>query len=178
MSDTLYKIIAKNRAALEDEVFVRLNTASTLHNHPLDDDLLRHRVMRLVENLIASLQNKPEIFISYVESITNDRIEEGVVLEELQVALIALENKTWQIIVTEVPLEEQVRCVGIVTLVIGTAKDRVANLYLHHLEMVESEASFLRRRSGFLVRGTDSGPVTEDDLNWQRGSAKPPHDMV
>ena len=170
--------MSENRALLEDEVILRLSASSVLNHHALDEELLRGRVHLLVNKLLASLQDTPEVFVSYVESITDERIDEGIVLHELQLALIALEEKVWQVVVESIPLRDQVRCLGMITLIIGTAKDRVANIFLHHLEMVESEVTFLRRRSGFLGSGTNSGPVTENDLNWQRGAVKPPHEMV
>ncbi|MDX2475432.1 MAG: hypothetical protein QNL91_17190 [Candidatus Krumholzibacteria bacterium] len=155
-----------------------MNASRYLHKHALDEDLVRRRVVRLVENLLASLQNAPDVFISYVELVSDKHIDQGVILHELQLALIALEENAWQIVVAKIPLQDRVRCLGLITLIIGTAKDRVAHIFLHHLEMVESEVSFLRRRSGFLEQGTDSAPVTEDDLNWQRGTVHPTHEMV
>lgn len=174
MSNKLQQVIAENRALLHDEVFLRLNAPGVLHKHALDEDLLRGRITLLIDKFLASLNGTPEVFVSYVESITDERIDEGIVLHELQLTLILLEEKVWQIVVESIPLEDQVRCLGLITLIIGTAKDRVALIFLHHLEMVESEVSFLRRKSGFLEQGTDSPPVTEDDLNWQSGSVKLP----
>ncbi len=178
MSSELQKVMAENRVLLQDEVFLRLNASGVLNTHALDEELLQGRVVLLVDKFLASLQNTPEVFVSYVESITDERIDEGIVLHELQLALIVLEEKVWQLVVESIPLEDQVRCLGLITLIIGTAKDRVAHIFLHHLEMVESEISFLRRRSGFLEQGTVPAPVTEDDLNWQRGAVKPVHEMV
>ncbi len=178
MSSTLFKVMAKKRAVLEDEVLLRLNASRILRKHAFDKDLVRRQVVRLVENLLASLQNTPGVFISYVESISDKHVDEGIKLHELQLALIALEEKAWQIVVAEIPVPDQVRCLGTVSLIIGTAKDRVANNYLHHLETLEVEATFLRRRPGFLESGASFSPVTEDDLNWQRGTVKPPHEMV
>lgn len=178
MSNALYTVISENRASLEDEVFLRLNASSVLNKQDQDEERLRGRVGRLVDNFLASLENTSEVFVAYVESITAEHIEEGLLLHELQLALIVLEEKVWQFVVEAIPLKDQVRSLGLVNLIIGTAKDRVAHIFLHHLEMVESEVTFLRRRSGFLAQGTKPAPGMEDDVNWQRGSVKPPHEMI
>ncbi len=175
MSNKLYKVMLENRALLEDEVFLRLNASGVLNKHALGEEPLRERVALLVEKLLGSLQETPGVFVSYVESITDERIDEGIALHELQLALVVLEEKIWQLVVESIPLEDQVRCLGMITLIVGTAKDRVAHIFLHHLQMVESEVTFLRRQSGFLEQASDSGPATEDDVNWQRGSVKPHH---
>jgi hypothetical protein len=169
MNTKLCQIVSENRDSLQDEIFLRLNAAGALNSHVLDEDLLRERVAKLVGAFLGSLRDHPDVFVSYVERITAERIEEGVVLHELQLAMVVLEENVWQLVIESVPLPDQVRSLGLVTLIIGTAKDRVAGIYLNHLEMVESEINFLRRCSGLLAQGTDSEAISVSDLNWQRG---------
>jgi hypothetical protein len=169
MSARLCQVMSENRDVLQDEIFLRLNAAGALNRHVLEEDPLRERIADLVGAFLASLQNDPEVFVSYVAGITVERIDEGVVLHELQLALVVLEEKAWQLVVESISLTDQVRSLGLITLIVGTAKDRVAGIYLHHLELVESEIHFLRRCSGLLAQGTDPGLVSESDLNWQRG---------
>ena len=80
MSSELYKVMVGNRTLLQDEVFLRLNASSVLNNHALDEELLRGRVVLLVDKFLASLQDTPEVFVSYVESITDERIDENAVV--------------------------------------------------------------------------------------------------
>ena len=160
MSDKLYEVMRENRASLEDEVFLRMSVSATLKNHTLEENLLRDRVCKLVGAFLTSIHEGPEGFVAYIEAITTDRIDEGMALHELQLALQVLEEKSWAYVVQSIPLEDQVRCLGQITLTIGTAKDHIACIYLQHLELVESAMDQLRLESQVGLEG---------DLNWQRG---------
>lgn len=167
MSRKLYEVMSKNRANLEDEVFLRMSVSGSLHDHTLDENLLRGRVTRLVDAFLASIQEGPEGFVTYIEDITEARIDEGIVLHELQLALQVLEEKAWGYIVENIPLTDQVSCLGQITLTIGTAKDHIAHVYLHHLEVVEDAIALMR-----------SDSATENDLNWQRGTVHIHHETA
>lgn len=161
MSRKLYEIMSENRANLEDEVFLRMSVSESLHNHILNEELLRGRVTRLVDAFLVSILEGPEGFVSYIEDITEARIDEGIMLHELQLALQVLEEKAWGFIVESIPVADQVKCLSQITLTIGTAKDHIAHIYLHHLEMVEEAVALMH---------SGSGSAVENDLNWQRGT--------
>lgn len=169
MSCNLYEVMAENRANLEDEVFLRMSASSSLYNHPVDENILRGRVTRLVDAFLTSLQEGPEGFVTYIEDITEARIDEGVALHELQMALQEMEEKAWGCVVDFIPLADQVSCLSRITMTIGTAKDHIAHIYLHHLEMVEEAMSLMR---------SDTGAAVENDLNWQRGMVHPHHETA
>lgn len=160
MSDKLYEVMRENRASLEDEVFLRMSVSATLENHTVEENLLRDRVCKLVGAFLTSIHEGPEVFVNYIEEITTARIDEGMALHELQLALQVLEEKAWAYVVHSVPMADQVRSLGQITLTIGTAKDQIACIYLHHMELAEKAMDRLRMETHAGIEG---------DLNWQRG---------
>jgi len=169
MLHRLHEIMAANRAPLENEVYLRMNVSDYLNDHHLEEQVLRHRVAKLVDAFLESLQAGPQKFVSYIEDITLERIEEGVALHELQLALQVLEEKTWSAVVESIPLTDQVPCLSQITLTIGTAKDHIAHIYLQHLEEAEAALILMQQNEDLTLAG---------DVNWQRGTAHPRHEMA
>jgi hypothetical protein len=161
--------MAANRAHLENEVYLRMNVAEYLNDHHLDEQILRQRVASLVDSFLKSLQEGPQIFVSYIEDITLERIEEGIALHELQLSLQVLEEKAWTAVVESIPLTEQVPCLSQITLTIGTAKDHIAHIYLQHLEKAEAALILMQQNEGLAL---------SEDVNWQRGTVHPHHEMA
>ena len=165
MTIHLHQLLLENRSYLEDELFLRLIGLESLESRNTPEATLRHRVTRLVDAFLANFNESPRAFLAHMEKITEERISEGIALHQLQTILQVLEEKTWHLVVELVPQEDQVSCLGLTTLIIGTAKDHIAEIYLQHLE--RAEATVAR------WRGEHPGP-DEVDLNCQRGTG-PPH---
>lgn len=169
MLHRLHEIMAANRAHLENEVYLRMNVADYLHEHHLDEQILRHRVTSLVGTFLESLKEGPQKFVSYIEDITLERIEEGIALHEIQLSLQVLEEKAWTAVVESIPLTEQVPCLSQITLTIGTAKDHIAHIYLQHLEEAEAALILMQQKEELALAG---------DVNWLRGTVHPHHEMA
>lgn len=164
MSSPLLDSLSKREKELSDEVFSRLRSSRGSHYQKMDEGLLRKRAENLVDSFLHSVKGKTPVFVDYVGEIAQERIAEGFDLQEIQAALQFLEEKTWQLVEEDIPQADQVSCLGRVTRIIGTAKDQLAQVYLERMENAERRAVHLKKRIDELAKGTDSGPVEEDDL--------------
>jgi len=164
MSSTLYDVLSKNKTDLSDGVVHRLRSTGASHYQRMETDVLQSRAENLVESFLESIKERPAVFTAYLKQVAEDRISEGIFLHEIQVVLQILEEKAWTLVVDSIPQSDQVRCLSRITATVGTAKDQLAHIYLAHLEKAEVKAAFLRQRLDELAKGTDSGPVGEDDL--------------
>lgn len=164
MSSNFNDVLLRNQIELSETVIARLNTSGAVHYQSMDGHVLQGRVESLVDTFVKSVQRRPAVFMSYIEQVAEERISEGFFLHEIQVALQILEEKSWLLVVENVPLENQVRCLSQITGTIGAAKDQLAHVYLQHLEKAEMNAAMYRWRLEELAKGTDSGPVAQEVL--------------
>ena len=164
MSTVINEILLENEPKMVEGVVFQLRRSGADHYRKMDEAVLQNRAQSLVKTFIRSARETPGEFIDYIQSITEDRISEGIPLQEIQIALQILEQKAWQLIVGHVPDADQVRCLSLISRIIGAAKDNLAQVYLRHLEKAESRAEILQSRLDQLAKGTDSGPLSEDDL--------------
>lgn len=164
MSRVLYEVLLKNRTELINSVICRLNNSGALHYQRIDAEDLHRRAENLVGAFLASIDERPAVFTTYLELVANERIAEGVLLHEIQIALQILEEKAWRLVVDLMPQVEQVHCLSRITGTIGAAKDQLAHIYLQHLEQVESRVVLLQQQLDELAKGTDGPPLVEEDL--------------
>lgn len=164
MSSNFNEVLSKNKAVLSETIIARLKTSGAVHYQTMDGDVLQGRVDLLVDSFLKSMKKRPGVFITYLKQITEERIPEGIFLHEIQTVLQILEEKSWQLVVDNIPQEDQVRCLSQITGTIGAAKDQLAHIYLQHLEKAEKDAAFLKWRLDEMAKGTDSGPVADDVL--------------
>jgi len=161
MSSKFYDVLWGKRVEISKTIVARLKTSGADHYQTMDGGVLQRRVDILVDTFLKSMKNRPGVFINYLRKIAEERISEGIFLHEIQTVLQILEEKCWQLIVKNVPLGDQVRCLSQITGTIGAAKDQLAHVYLQHLEKAELNAAFLKGRLDAMAKGTDSGPVVE-----------------
>ena len=96
-----------------------------------------------------SCNGDAEAFSLHVRAITRERISEGYYLMEMQRALTNLEAAAWHVVVDQSNVFDLVRHLGVVTTVIGRAKDELAVAFLEDARRCRQE---LRR----LCEGTDA----------------------
>ena len=160
----LHDLLSGMRADLTAALIRRLRAANADHYRLMAEPELRERIETLYGFFLRAVAARPAIFAKYLEGIALSRISEGVALREIQIILQILEDLAWQAVIERLPLEEQVSCLGLVTATIGAAKDQLAQTYLEYLERTELEAARLQHRLDELAKGTDCGPLDDEDL--------------
>jgi hypothetical protein len=164
MSNCINEVLLRNKAVLSETIIARLKTSGAVHYQAMDRNILQSRIDNLVDTFLKAMNKRPGVFVTYLKQIAEDRISEGVFLHEIQVVMQILEEKSWRLVVENIPQSDQVRCLSQITGTIGAAKDQLAHIYLQHLEKAEKDAAFLKWRLDEMVKGTDSGPVVDEVL--------------
>ena len=163
MPTPLAQALSDEAAIIADELFTGLHTAQTPHYQGAAEGLLRRRCRALVEAFVDSCDGEPEAFLAHVRKVTRERIAEGYYLVEIQRALSALEAAAWRVVVNRSNINGLVKHLGIVTSVIGSAKDELARAYL-------DDAASVRERLRLLSQGTDAHiEVDESEARVARG---------
>ncbi len=142
------------REPLVAHVVAQVRRWNTPHYDTIEPQILAARVGRLVDAFVRSLDEGPVSFAMFVHELTEERIAEGYYLDEIQTVLNVLEEAMWQQVVATTPLEAQVRVLGQVSYIIGSAKDQVARVYLSHKERAEEQLKDLAEKLDQVYHGT------------------------
>jgi hypothetical protein len=91
--------------------------------------------------------------VAHAESAARQCFEAGLDVREVQCAMNVLEEAIWRRIMTGVPPEELGVDIGLVSTVLGRAKDALAREYIslashHHVDSLNQDALFEPRGSG------------------------------
>jgi hypothetical protein len=108
--------------------------------------------------LDATLEGRPENFISHVQHLDAARGAADTGVRDLWVGLTLLEARIWRIVVREMPLIHQVMVLSWVTQTIGMAKDRLAQGLMVQLERCRDRRNVLEETLCLLSGGTDPAP--------------------
>ena len=132
MSTELHDLLRNHAGELSETVARRLRMSTAPHYRIVNPQLLLARAERFIEAFLTSLAAAPATFTDFIGNIAEERISEGYHLHEIQFALNILQEKVWQLVVEQVPLDEQVQHLSLVTATISDAKDMLAQVYLEH----------------------------------------------
>jgi hypothetical protein len=165
VSRELYELLLQRRSELAASVAERLRAPDAPHYSQLDPGRLQERATQLVHVLLESVADLPATFVHYIQGTADERIGEGYFLDEIQLALSALEARAWQIVVQESRCEDHARHLAQVSTIVGAAKDHLARVYLCHKRRAEARVARLEQRLLELSRGTDAAPETDEELS-------------
>jgi hypothetical protein len=155
MTARMSVLTTKDASGLTEALFTGLRNAATApHYEAIDAAALAKRCRLLVDVFVTALEGNGALFVDYVHRITEERIGEGFYLPEIQHALSLLESGAWQIVVERSNVASLVRNLGIVTGVVGAAKDELARVYLAHKQRAEADAA--RLQTARLFAGTEA----------------------
>ncbi|MCP4573506.1 MAG: hypothetical protein GY838_14205 [bacterium] len=134
MSEMLYQVFLERESELVNNVIQRLKSSTARSYQQMEWESLLHRVESLVTYFMMSFRTKPAQFVDYIAEIAEVRQAADYRLKEILMALRILEELSWEITVDGVALDEQVRMLARVTGTIGAAKDRLAEIWVDHME--------------------------------------------
>ena len=86
------------------------------------------RLFRLTVDSIADHNLVP--IMEYMAEVADDRFHAGYSIREVQIAINVLEEAIWNNIVANTPPDELARSLGLVSTVLGAAKDSLARAYV------------------------------------------------
>lgn len=91
----------------------------------------RERLGRLFELTVQSIADRNLVpVIEYMAAVADERFHAGYAIREVQIAINVLEEAIWNHIVANTPPEELARSLGLVSTVLGAAKDSLARAYV------------------------------------------------
>jgi hypothetical protein len=163
MNSKLHHIVDSAERRIAETIASRILNTGAPHYRTVEEEQLRARCRGLVRGFVDSIRATGRPFAAHVRRTAERRIEEGYLLHEIQMALTFLEEELWSLCRVEArDKEELYRHLSVVSLAIGTAKDRLAALYLERTDRAERRAARLEDRLAELFRGTEAMVVATE----------------
>ena len=92
---------------------------------------MRERLEALYDHMLGAVQERDlGALLGYAERIAEERFHAGYDLGEVQTAFNALEEATWSRVFAELEPAELAAALGLVSTVLGAAKDALARRYV------------------------------------------------
>jgi hypothetical protein len=123
--------LAGERAAIVSEAedaFARLHER---HYETVTASEIRERLDVLFDQLVEAVSRRSlNGVIAYACTVARERFEAGYDLSEVQAAFNALETATWTRIIAHLEADELAEALGLVSTVLGAAKDALGRQYV------------------------------------------------
>lgn len=91
----------------------------------------RDRLADLYQLVVQSIDSRNLVpIMEYMAGVASERFHAGYAIREVQKAINVLEEAIWNHIVSEIPADELAKALGLVSTVLGAAKDSLARTYV------------------------------------------------
>lgn len=123
--------LAEQRTAIVLRAEAVLGEARLRHYGSLGPEGRRSRLESLYDQLLAAVTDRDVGgVVSYARELARERFSGGYDLSEVQVAINALEETIWKEILADLPPAQLAEALGLVSTVLGVAKDTLAREYV------------------------------------------------
>jgi hypothetical protein len=142
------EILTQAHDEVLQEAYAALQHTSPTHYERRGETFTRARLGELFDLVLQTIASRELAPLSTrVESIATERFGGGFDISEVQAAFNALELAMWRRIVAATPPEELAESVGLLTTVMGFAKDTLARRYIslasdRHVQSLDLSALF------------------------------------
>jgi hypothetical protein len=124
-------LLVERRAGVLEDSYAALQGSCAVHYEKAGAAFTHERLADLFDLVVTALRERHLAEMgAYCEHVAQQRFEEGFGIAEVQAAFNALEQAMWQRVVSEVPPDDLVEAVGLLTTVFGFGKDTVARRYV------------------------------------------------
>jgi len=124
-------VLMDARSDVLDEACAALARCHASHYEDSGEAATRQRLGDLFELTVSAIRTRDLAEIgSYAERLARDRFEQGYDIAEVQTAFNALEEAMWRRVVRAEPPHELAEAVGLLSTVLGYAKDVMARTYV------------------------------------------------
>lgn len=117
------QIVAEASAALTRSDLMHYKEAGHAVGHERLAELFRLTVEGIRDRNLVPVMD-------YMAQVADDRFHAGYAIREVQIAINVLEEAIWNHIVRSVPPDELAEALGLVSTVLGAAKDSLARAYV------------------------------------------------
>jgi hypothetical protein len=145
------EFLTRERQTTIDAAEAALMRAHSPHYESADASEVRQRLETLFDYLLEALRgrNLGQI-VAYAQQVAQERFSAGYNLSEVQTAFNALEEATWSCVFTELQPQQFAEALGLVSTILGAAKDALAREYVslatnRHAPSLDLQALFAGR---------------------------------
>ena len=125
------ELLSRDRDRIVRDAETALERTHSRHYESAGPDALHERLESLYDHLLQALESRDlGSIVSYAERIAEERFDAGYDLAEVQVAFNALEEATWSRVFTELEPSSYAEALGLVSTILGAAKDALARRYV------------------------------------------------
>ena len=120
-----------NRSDVLDEAVASRGRTHQSHYESAGENVTRERLDELFSLVVSTVQTRDLARMStFIEGLATDRFNEGFSLAEVQTAMNSLEETMWHRTVDAVPTDELAEAIGLLSTVLGFAKDTLARTWV------------------------------------------------
>ena len=125
------EFLVRGREAIVDAAEAALERAHTRHYDEAGTAETRRRLETLFDHVLGAVRARDlEAVVEYAQTVAADRFEAGYDLSEVQTAFNALEEAIWRGIFAELEPADYAEALGLVSTILGAAKDALARRYV------------------------------------------------
>jgi hypothetical protein len=123
--------LQQTRSEVLDEAYGSLERSHPAHYEAIGEHVTRERLDELFSLVVSTLQTRDVAALStFVQQLATRRFDEGFDLSEVQAAMNSLEGAMWRRVVAVAPPDELADAIGMLSTVLGFAKDTLARTWV------------------------------------------------
>lgn len=127
----LLGLLEKDGAQIVDEAAIALDRSRLTHYSEAGHAISHNRLNELYRLMVVSINDRNLASMEeYMTRVANERFHAGYAIREVQIAINVLEEVVWNHIVKDTPPGELAESLGLVSTVLGAAKDSLARAYV------------------------------------------------
>ncbi len=127
----LITLLKQHETQIVDEAARSLERSQLPHYREAGHAVGRDRLAELYRLARTSIDQRDLVpLMDYMAQVADDRFHAGYAIREVQIAINVLEEAIWNHIVRETPPDELAQALGLVSTVLGAAKDSLARAYV------------------------------------------------
>lgn len=127
----LQELLTREGEQIVAEASEALTRSQLAHYAEAGHAVGRERLARLFQLTAQGIADRNLVpVMEYMAEVADDRFHAGYAIREVQIAINVLEEAIWNHIVANVPPDELARALGLVSTVLGAAKDSLARAYV------------------------------------------------
>jgi len=125
------QFLTQEREAIVDAAEAALERTHARHYESAGAREVRQRLEALFDHMLDALRSRDlGPMVSFAERVADERFNAGYDLSEVQAAFNALEEATWSGIFAELQPVQFAEALGLVSTILGAAKDALARNYV------------------------------------------------
>lgn len=143
---TVVELLEKRTDNILKEASASISRSHLEHYEAAGQKLIEERFRKLLQFAIRCMKEKRLTYINeYAEELGQERFTGGYDLREVQIAINILEEVVWKEIVKEIRPENLAQALGLVSTVLGSAKDTLAQTYVSLASKTRSASLDLKK---------------------------------